>query len=381
MAKAKDSATSSVNVRIKSSARKVAPQEFGINQGNLNRTLRTVAFWVIGILIAVWVFQENRQFVFLLLLAWLTAIAMNPGILWLMRQGLKRGVATGVVLLGLILLLIGFVGLFGGLLFTQAASLVGAIPNLLSNVVNWLNQTFELTLSTAEIQNSLNLNPEQVANWASNFAGGVVGLVSTIIGAIFQLMTLLLFAFYFAADAERVRRTVGGWLSPNAQEVFVTSWDIVVAKTGGFVASKLFLASLSALAHGIFYVAIGVPYWLPMAIITGITSQFIPVIGTYLGILIPTLFTLFNEPLSALWIIIFASIYQQFENYLLTPRISKIMMNIHPAIAFAAVIVFANLFGAAGALIAIPIAAAIVAVSETYGKRYELIPKLNGESN
>lgn len=381
MAKAKDSATSSVNVRKKSSARKVAPQEFGINQGNLNRTLRTVAFWVIGILIAVWVFQENRQFVFLLLLAWLTAIAMNPGILWLMRKGLKRGVATGVVLLGLILLLIGFVGLFGGLLFTQAASLVGAIPNLLSNVVNWLNQTFELTLSTAEIQNSLNLNPEQVANWASNFAGGVVGLVSTIIGAIFQLMTLLLFAFYFAADAERVRRTVGGWLSPNAQEVFVTSWDIVVAKTGGFVASKLFLASLSALAHGIFYAAIGVPYWLPMAIITGITSQFIPVIGTYLGILIPTLFTLFNEPLSALWIIIFASIYQQFENYLLTPRISKIMMNIHPAIAFAAVIVFANLFGAAGALIAIPIAAAIVAVSETYGKRYELIPKLNGESN
>ncbi len=381
MAKAKDSATSSVNVRKKSSARKVAPQEFGINQGNLNQTLRTVAFWVIGILIAVWVFQENRQFVFLLLLAWLTAIAMNPGILWLMRKGLKRGVATGVVLLGLILLLIGFVGLFGGLLFTQAASLVGAIPNLLSNVVNLLNQTFELTLSTAEIQNSLNLNPEQVANWASNFAGGVVGLVSTIIGAIFQLMTLLLFAFYFAADAERVRRTVGGWLSPNAQEVFVTSWDIVVAKTGGFVASKLFLASLSALAHGIFYAAIGVPYWLPMAIITGITSQFIPVIGTYLGILIPTLFTLFNEPLSALWIIIFASIYQQFENYLLTPRISKIMMNIHPAIAFAAVIVFANLFGAAGALIAIPIAAAIVAVSETYGKRYELIPKLNGESN
>ena len=55
------------------------------------------------------------------------------------------------------------------------------------------------------------------------------------------------------------------------------------------------------------------------------------------------------------------------------------MMNIHPAIAFGAVIIFANLFGAAGALIAIPIAAAIVAVSDTYGKRYELIPRLNGE--
>jgi predicted PurR-regulated permease PerM len=117
-----------------------------------------------------------------------------------------------------------------------------------------------------------------------------------------------------------------------------------------------------------------------MALITGITSQFIPAVGTYLGILIPTIFTLFNEPLDAVWIIIFASIYQQFENYILSPRISKRMMDIHPAIAFASVIIFANLFGAAGALIGIPVAAAIVAVSDTYGRRHELIPALNGES-
>ena len=354
---------------------------FGVDQKNLNQTLRTIAFWVLGLMVALWIFQENRNFVFLLLLAWLTAIAMNPGILWLTNKGLRRGTASGIVLLGLILLIIGFLALFGGILFSQAASLVGAIPNLLSNLVSWLNTSFELTLNTAQIQDSLNLRPDQVALWASNFAGGIVGLVSTIIGAIFQLMTLLLFAFYFAADAERVRQAVGRWLSPTAQEIFVTTWDIAVQKTGGFVASKLFLASLSATAHGIFFAAIGVPYWLPMAIITGITSQFIPVIGTYLGIVIPILFTLFNEPLNALWIIIFASIYQQFENYILTPKISRLMMNIHPAIAFASVIVFANLFGAAGALIAIPIAAAIVAVSETYGKRYELIPKLNGKTN
>jgi predicted PurR-regulated permease PerM len=56
------------------------------------------------------------------------------------------------------------------------------------------------------------------------------------------------------------------------------------------------------------------------------------------------------------------------------------MMNIHPAIAFGSVIIFANLFCAGGALIAIPIAAAIVAVSDTYGRRYELIPRLNSES-
>jgi predicted PurR-regulated permease PerM len=51
-------------------------------------------------------------------------------------------------------------------------------------------------------------------------------------------------------------------------------------------------------------------------------------------------------------------------------------MDIHPAVAFGSVIVFANLFGAVGAIVSIPVAAALVALLDTYGKRYELIPEL-----
>lgn len=355
-------------------------QLFGIDRKNLNQTLRTITFWVIGLMIGLWIFEQNRDFVFLLLLAWLTAIAMDPAADWLTAKGLKRGAAVGVVLISLLFFIVIFMAIFGGILFSQAASLVDEIPLVINNVVNWLNSSFNLTLNATDIEKSLNLTPDQIAGWASNFAGGVVGVISSLFGALFQLMTLLLFAYYLAAEGTSVRRTIGRWLNPNAQEVFITTWDIAVQKTGGFVASKIVLAIASAFAHGIFFAIIGVPYWLPMAIITGITSQFIPAIGTYLGILIPTLFTLFNEPLNALWIIVFASVYQQFENYVLSPRISKRMMDIHPAIAFGSVILFANLFGAAGALIAIPLAAALVAVTDTYGHRYELIPRLNDES-
>lgn len=51
-------------------------------------------------------------------------------------------------------------------------------------------------------------------------------------------------------------------------------------------------------------------------------------------------------------------------------------MDIHPAIAFGSVIIFANMFGAIGAVVSVPLAAAIVAIIDTYGKRYELIPEL-----
>ena len=73
----------------------------------------------------------------------------------------------------------------------------------------------------------------------------------------------------------------------------------------------------------------------------------------------------------------FAATYQQLENYMLAPRISKRTMNIHPAVAFSSVILFSNLFGGVGALISIPLAAAIVAVVDTYGHRYDLIEELS----
>jgi predicted PurR-regulated permease PerM len=92
--------------------------------------------------------------------------------------------------------------------------------------------------------------------------------------------------------------------------------------------------------------------------------------------MIPVLFAVFNNPTDAVLIIVFATVYQQIENYLLSPRLSKITMDIHPAIAFGSVIVFANLFGAIGAIVSVPVAAALVALVDTYGKRYELIPEL-----
>ncbi|MFM2438303.1 MAG: hypothetical protein RLZ55_1122, partial [Actinomycetota bacterium] len=150
--------------------------------------------------------------------------------------------------------------------------------------------------------------------------------------------------------------------------------------TGAFVVSRLLLALLAAFFMSLFLLIIGVPYWLPLGLFTGIVSQFIPTIGTYLGILLPCLVAVFNDPLDCVWIIIFGTVYQQVENYFFSPRISAATLDIHPAIAFGSVIVGAALFGAIGAIIAIPLAAAITAIVETYGRRYQLIPELEAEN-
>jgi predicted PurR-regulated permease PerM len=112
---------------------------------------------------------------------------------------------------------------------------------------------------------------------------------------------------------------------------------------------------------------------LPFALFVGITAQFVPIVGTYLGIILPVLATVFTSPWLALAIVVFAAVYQQIENYVFTPRISKRTMDVNPAIALAAVFVGAAVWGTLGAVIGIPLAAAGVSILDTYSRRYELI--------
>lgn len=342
----------------------------------IRRAAVIVLLLFVTLQLAEWAFSQLAKFLFLLLLAWLLAIAMEPVVAWLVSHGMRRGMAVTVVTLILIVLTVGTMAVFGGLFFSQLSQLVQDLPSLVAKAVSWLNRTFHLHLNQSQIVDKLHVQPSQVATTAGTLAGGVFGIIGSLVSLAFDTFTVIVFAFYFAADGPRLKRTIGSWLPPQQQRIFVSMWDIAVAKTGGFVVSKVILAAISSFAHATFFFAIHVPFWLPMGLLAGITSQFIPTIGTYIGVIIPVFFTVFQTPIKALWIVIFATIYQQIENYVLTPRVSRRTMDVHPAIALAAVFVGAAFFGPIGALIGIPMVAAVIAVIDTYGRRYELVPEL-----
>jgi predicted PurR-regulated permease PerM len=106
---------------------------------------------------------------------------------------------------------------------------------------------------------------------------------------------------------------------------------------------------------------------------TGLTSQFIPSVGTYIGIALPILVAVAHQPLDAVWVIVGATVYQQVENLFIGPRLGRATMNIHPAVALGSVFVGAALLGATGALISVPVAAAIISVAQAYAHRYDII--------
>jgi hypothetical protein len=193
---------------------------------------------------------------------------------------------------------------------------------------------------------------------------------------VLDLVTVVVFSFYIAGAGPRLVQHVAVWLPPGRQPVLGEIWDIAEQKTGGYVASKIVLAAASAFFHGILFSAIGLPGWLPLALLAGITAQFIPIIGTYIGVAVPVVVALADKPINAIWIVLFAIVYQQIETYVFTPKVSHRTMEVNPAIALAAVFVGAAIWGPIGAIIGVPIVAVVVSVVQTYGRRYELVPAL-----
>ena len=339
----------------------------------LRRSVIFVLIAVAAYQASVWTFQKLSGFLALLFLAWLFAISVEPVVHRLERRGMRRGVATGLVMFSLVAGVAAFVAVFGALLVDQLAQLISSLPDLVGDVVAWANRTFDTTFRTGDIVESLRLTPERVQQLAQDLTPGVVGIVTSIVGLVFQGFTLLLFAYYMSAQGPALRDTVSRWFPPRQQRVIATVWTIAVEKTGGYVVSRLVLAALSAFVTGVLLLLLGVPYWLPLAIWTGFVSQFIPTIGTYLAIVLPALVALAAQPADALWVVVFGIVYQQIENYLLAPRITARTVSIHPAVAFGAVIAGVGLFGPVGGLVSIPVVAAVEAVIETYGRRYELV--------
>ncbi|MGV9482745.1 AI-2E family transporter, partial [Gordonia aichiensis] len=161
-------------------------------------------------------------------------------------------------------------------------------------------------------------------------------------------------------------------LPPKQQKHVLRAWDIAVEKTGGYIYSRALLALCSAIAHYVALRVLDVPSAFALALWVGVVSQFIPTVGTYLAGALPVLVALVHDPISALWILLFIVGYQQFENYVLQPRITATTLDMHPAVAFGAVIAGAALLGPTGALLAIPVTATMQGFAGAYVRRYEV---------
>ncbi|MFD7921515.1 AI-2E family transporter [Streptomyces sp. NPDC059740] len=321
--------------------------------------------------LATWAFHQLVSLLLNVLIAFFLALAVEPAVDWLAARRMRRGLATGIVFFGVLIAAIGFFTLLGSLLAGQVTMIVQDFPDYLDSLVRWSNSTFHTHFSRVQVQQNL-LASQWLRRYLQNSANNVLAISATVLGSLFDLLTIALFSFYFAADGPRMRRALCSVLPPARQAEVLRAWEIAVTKTGGYLYSRGLMALISGVAHYVLLQVLGVPYAPALGLWVGLVSQFIPTIGTYLAGALPILLAFTVNPWYALWVFGFVVVYQQFENYILQPRITARTVAIHPAVAFGSVVAGTALMGVVGALIAIPATATAQAFLGAYVRRYAI---------
>ncbi|MEU6405718.1 AI-2E family transporter [Streptomyces sp. NPDC046985] len=326
-----------------------------------------------------WAFHQLIGLLINVLIAFFLALAIEPAVSRMAERGMRRGLATFLVFLALAVFTAGFVTLLGSMLAGQIIKMVEGFPDYLDSVINWVNATFHTHVRRVDVQEGL-LHSEWLRKYAQSSAAGVLDVSTQVLGGLFRLLTVGLFSFYFAADGPRLRRALCSVLPPARQTEVLRALELAVDKTGGYLYSRGLMALVSGIAHYVLLEALGVPYAPVLGVWVGLVSQFIPTIGTYLAGALPMLIAFTVDPWYAVWVLVFVVVYQQFENYMLQPKLTAKTVDIHPAVAFGSVIAGTALLGAVGALIAIPAVATLQAFLGAYVKRYAVTddPRVHG---
>ena len=334
-----------------------------------------VLFWMmfLAALVARELFHQLSSFLLLVLVSIFLAFAIEPGVNRLAKRGWRRGSGTLLIIFGVITFIGVFLGAVGTLVGSQVADVLKNSEMYVNDTVDFVNDTFNANIDPAEVNASIADPKGPVQKFIKNQQGKVISLSVNALGASLQLLTIVLFTFYFVADGPRLRRVICSRLPEDKQRAVLRTWDLAIAKTGGYLYSRALLALVSAFFHWIAFQAIGTPAPIAMALWVGIVSQFLPVVGTYLAGVLPLLLTFFDSPFKALMVVAFVLVYQQLENYLISPRITARTLHVHAAVAFGSAIVGGAILGPVGAVLALPAAAMAQALIGSWGPRHDVI--------
>jgi len=317
---------------------------------------------LLSVVLGFWLLYRFYQVVFILFIAIVLGTAIRPFVTWLNQRGIPR--TTGVILVYLVLLalLIGFVLLLFPLIVEQGTTLAAAVPGYYQNLRGWMvsypNQMI-VRLSEFLPVTMPGLEPlQQTEQEMLATAGQAVGYVALAVKAILIAIAILLLALHWTLDGPRTIQSMLLLVRPAQRESISELISAMEAMVGYYIAGQGVLCLVVGLMSLVTYLLIGLPNALVLALVAGLL-EVVPMIGPLLGAIPAAAVALEIAPSKLVWVIVATVIIQQVENSVLVPRVMRKSVGVNPFVSLLAIFSFSSLFGIAGALMAIPLAAII----------------------
>lgn len=296
-----------------------------------------------------------RSVLLLLLTAAFLAIGLNPVVEVLERRGLRRGRAVALVFLAVITFFVGFGFAVVPPIVEQATAFSEKVPEYIqqlrtNSTVARLNERFGVLDQAQGLVSNETAGPSAI--------GGVLGASRVVFSAFFSTLTVLVLTLYFLSNFHGIKKNAYRLVPRSRRARVGILADEILGRVGGFVGGALTIATICGVSTLIFLLVVGVPYALALALFVAILDL-VPLVGATIGAVLVTIVAFFVSVPVGIATAVFYLLYQQFENYVIYPRVMKRSVDVSPAATIVAVLIGGALLGVLGALLAIPVTAAV----------------------
>jgi predicted PurR-regulated permease PerM len=290
-------------------------------------------------------------------LALFLAIGLNPVIEALMNRGIRRWIAVGIVTLGFVAVVAGFVLSAASPISHEVSALVKNYPRYKANLAagkGWAGKLAVKFHLTSYLKGKSKLKIP---------VGGVLGAGKELLSLGIATISVAALTIYFLFALPGVKRLWLSLIPRSRRERVDLLTSEVFTRVGGFMLGNLLTSVISGVGTYIWLLAFGVRDALLLALVVAL-FDLIPMVGSTVAGIIVSLVAFTKGVPIGIATIAFYVIYRYVEDYLLNPHVMKRTVKVSPGLTIIATLIGGTLLGLVGALVAIPVAATIHLILE-----------------
>jgi predicted PurR-regulated permease PerM len=331
------------------------------------RSIVRIVLIIVAVAVCLYLIYRLRRPITWLFISVFLAVALSSPVNTLSRH-MRRGLAIAAVYVGLLLVPLALIALIVPPFITEGNRFARNLPEYSREVADYvenddrlrsLNDDYDIT---EKLQQEADKLPDKLGGAATTLRDVGVGVVNSL----FALITILVLTAFLLGSGRLWVDAALGLRPPEQRLRLERSLNRIASAVGGYVAGAIFIAVVAGIATYVVLTILGVPFRAPLAVVAGLFSL-IPLVGATIAAFLIGIVTLFEDfPTATIIWVVWAIVYQQFENHVIQPQVQKRTVNVHPFITIVSVLFGSTLLGILGALLAIPLAASIQILLREY---------------
>jgi len=318
---------------------------------------KTIIFTVC-FLIALAFFWQIKDILVMLFISFVLMHAINPLVCQLQKIKIPRVLAIVIVYI----LVFGVVGFcIAGIipiLVEQTAGLISSFPQIVQNIKIFGQNSFFA-------ENNIDLTSQ--LNFLETLPSNITKFAISAVSDVFSAFIVLVITFYLLLEKKNFPKYGDDFFGEKGKTRFLKIMDNLESSLGSWVSAEFLLMTIIGVLSYFGYLALGLKYAVPLAIIAGLLEA-VPNIGPMIATILAGLVGLTVSPLIALFTVIFGILVQQLENNFIVPKIMRKTVGLNPLVTIVLIAAGGKLAGMGGALLAIPLFLTVQAIIRGFSK-------------